>query len=93
MITKRNATTFCWLTSICLFLIGFLGTYFLYEHEILHFDTSDGHGHGPDYGTAEWASARNSGLLIRSTTVGALAGLAGMVITIAITPNRPRPLN
>lgn len=81
------------MVALILAVIGFLVTQFLYQNEILHVDTSDGHGHGPDYGTVEGASARNSGILIRSITIGALSGLAGMVFTIAITPNRPRPRN
>lgn len=78
--------TASWLFAIALFLVGFFVVQFLYEKEILKYSASDAEGHGPDYGTQEWASGKDSSILVRSIAVGSLAGLSGIIFTIAITP-------
>ena len=78
--------TASWLFVIALCLVGFFATQFLYENEILKYSVSDAEGHGPDYGTSEWSSGKDSSILVRSIAVGSLTGLAGIIFTTAIAP-------
>ena len=71
---KRWAPFFVILCSATLAVRG------LYAFGIVNYSASDGAGHGPDHGTVEWESGRQSSIWTRSVIVGfAIAVPVGII--------------
>jgi len=66
--------------------------YVLYRHGILDYDVSDGHGHGPDYGGAEWRGAFLPGIRRQSIFLGVFSCLLSTLFSAwLLMKKRPKP--
>jgi hypothetical protein len=91
MISAKNILKSVSLGTV-LGLLCFATFYYLYSHSILDYDISDGHGHGPDYGSVEWRGAFFPGILKQSAFFGVLFGVAsGGIAAYAISKKKAEP--
>jgi len=76
--------------AVALGLGVYSGVRYAYSHHLLSYDTSDGHGHGPDLGTPEDQYAHAYGTARQSREFGLAAAAFGFGVPFIVAFVRRR---